>query len=177
MDMRIPPLRIKISLESNPLKSRIVVGRLAVRPHRNYKARVSQALAKPCVKVSDISGRRHRHVGDALHAILGNGVEADVSPRLTRRHAPEPCRPRCAAKHVDLHVYIASPKLLCPTLAGERVRTRLLLADEMPCFEAKSSSSLPPWTMFRNMQISWSPCFFASASSFGAATWHAPVRG
>ena len=30
MDMRIPPLKIKIMLESNPLKSRIVVRRLAV---------------------------------------------------------------------------------------------------------------------------------------------------
>ena len=29
MDMRIPPLRVKIMLESNPLKSRILVGRLA----------------------------------------------------------------------------------------------------------------------------------------------------
>ena len=31
MDMRIPPLKIKILLESNPLKSRILVQRLAVR--------------------------------------------------------------------------------------------------------------------------------------------------
>ena len=30
MNMRISPLKIKILLESNPLKSRIVVGRLAV---------------------------------------------------------------------------------------------------------------------------------------------------
>ena len=30
MDMRIPPLKIKILLESNPLKSRILVRRLAV---------------------------------------------------------------------------------------------------------------------------------------------------
>ena len=30
MDMRIPPLKIKIMLESNPLKSRILVRRLAV---------------------------------------------------------------------------------------------------------------------------------------------------
>ena len=29
MDMRIPPLRIKITLESNPLKSTMLVGRLA----------------------------------------------------------------------------------------------------------------------------------------------------
>ena len=32
MDMRIPPLKIKIMLESNPLKSRILVQRLAVLP-------------------------------------------------------------------------------------------------------------------------------------------------
>ena len=32
MDTRIPPLRIKITLESNPLKSRILVGRLGARP-------------------------------------------------------------------------------------------------------------------------------------------------
>ena len=31
MDMRIPPLKIKIMLDSNPLKSRILVRRLAVR--------------------------------------------------------------------------------------------------------------------------------------------------
>ena len=31
MDMRIPPLEIKIFLESSPLKSRIVVRRLAIR--------------------------------------------------------------------------------------------------------------------------------------------------
>ena len=31
MDMRIPPLKIKILLESNPLKSRILVQRSAVR--------------------------------------------------------------------------------------------------------------------------------------------------
>ena len=30
MDMIIPPLRIKIVLESNPLKSTMLVGRLAV---------------------------------------------------------------------------------------------------------------------------------------------------
>ena len=30
MDMRIPPLKLKIMLESNPLKSRILVQRLAV---------------------------------------------------------------------------------------------------------------------------------------------------
>ena len=30
MDMRIPPLRIKIMLESNPLKSTMLVGRLGV---------------------------------------------------------------------------------------------------------------------------------------------------
>ena len=30
MDLRIPPLEIKIMLESNPLKSRILVRRLAV---------------------------------------------------------------------------------------------------------------------------------------------------
>ena len=30
MDMRIPPLRIKIMLESNPLKSIVLVRRLAV---------------------------------------------------------------------------------------------------------------------------------------------------
>ena len=30
--MRIPPLRIQMLLESNPLQSRILVGRLAVRP-------------------------------------------------------------------------------------------------------------------------------------------------
>ena len=30
MDMRIPPLKIKILLESNPLKPRILVRRLAV---------------------------------------------------------------------------------------------------------------------------------------------------
>ena len=30
MDMRIPPLSIKITFESNPLKSRILVRRLAV---------------------------------------------------------------------------------------------------------------------------------------------------
>ena len=30
MDMRIPPLNIEIMLESNPLKSRILVRRLAV---------------------------------------------------------------------------------------------------------------------------------------------------
>ena len=30
MDMRMPPLKIKILLESNPLKSRIVARRLAV---------------------------------------------------------------------------------------------------------------------------------------------------
>ena len=30
MDMRIPPLKIKILLGSNPLKSRILVRRLAV---------------------------------------------------------------------------------------------------------------------------------------------------
>ena len=31
MDMRIPPLNMKIMLESNPVKSRIFVRRLAVR--------------------------------------------------------------------------------------------------------------------------------------------------
>ena len=30
MDMRTPPLKIKIMLESNPLKSEILVGRLGV---------------------------------------------------------------------------------------------------------------------------------------------------
>ena len=30
MDMRIPPLKIEILLESNPLKSRILVRRLAI---------------------------------------------------------------------------------------------------------------------------------------------------
>ena len=34
MDMRIPPLRIKILLESNPLKSIILVRRLAVAEER-----------------------------------------------------------------------------------------------------------------------------------------------
>ena len=33
-DVRIPPLRIKIMLESNPLKSAVLVGRLGIRPFR-----------------------------------------------------------------------------------------------------------------------------------------------
>ena len=33
LDMRIPPLRIKIMLESNPMKSRMLVQRLAIMGH------------------------------------------------------------------------------------------------------------------------------------------------
>ena len=33
MDMSIPPLRIKILLESDPLKSRVLVRRLAIEGH------------------------------------------------------------------------------------------------------------------------------------------------
>ena len=36
MDMRIPPPRIKITLESNPLKSTMLVGRLGIDPTPNH---------------------------------------------------------------------------------------------------------------------------------------------
>ena len=42
MDLRIPPLKLKIMLESNPLKSRILVLKMAV-----YLAGVTEMLIKP----------------------------------------------------------------------------------------------------------------------------------
>ena len=48
MDMRIPPLTIKIMLEANPLKSGILVRRLAAGPadcnHCNCCLKLSQSL-------------------------------------------------------------------------------------------------------------------------------------
>ena len=40
MDMRMPPLNIKIMLGSSPLKSRILVRRLAVAFHTAFSGRV-----------------------------------------------------------------------------------------------------------------------------------------
>ena len=57
MDMRIPPLRIKILLESNPLKSRILVRRLAVYGLRQIwptPERMCQDFKKtPCMRDMD----------------------------------------------------------------------------------------------------------------------------
>ena len=44
MDVRIPPLRIEILLESNPLTSKVLVGRLGVPPTPQYTARHDSAL-------------------------------------------------------------------------------------------------------------------------------------
>ena len=45
LDMRTPPLKSKMLLESNPLKSRIVVRRLGV-PHKSLRASLSLALSE-----------------------------------------------------------------------------------------------------------------------------------
>ena len=42
MDMRIPPLKIKILLEPNPPRSRILVRRLAVSPQGPAPTRLAQ---------------------------------------------------------------------------------------------------------------------------------------
>ena len=49
MDMRIPPLKLKILPESNPLKSRILVRRLAVAV--NYRAAHWHCFAQPLIKI------------------------------------------------------------------------------------------------------------------------------
>ena len=49
MGMRIPPLEFKIMLESNPLKSRILVGRLAV-----FRCLVQGCAAVPVVRMLDV---------------------------------------------------------------------------------------------------------------------------
>ena len=47
MDVRIPPLKIKILLESNPPKSRILVGRLAVSRRRRPPRRPPRSHGTP----------------------------------------------------------------------------------------------------------------------------------
>ena len=54
MDPRIPPRKVKILLESNPPKSRILVGRLAVNRCRMH-SRVERGLPRGCTRAS---GRR-----------------------------------------------------------------------------------------------------------------------
>ena len=51
MDIRIPPRKLKITLESNPLKSRIVVGRLAVSRvgFASYQASATPPRAPPAM--------------------------------------------------------------------------------------------------------------------------------
>ena len=48
MDMRIPPIKIKIMLESNPLKSRILVRRLAERGPCNMSSASGGSLQPVC---------------------------------------------------------------------------------------------------------------------------------
>ena len=55
MDMRIPPLKLKILLESNPLKSRILVRRFAVHPSPRVRS-----LGKPPAGFSSRSRLRER---------------------------------------------------------------------------------------------------------------------
>ena len=52
MDMRVPPLKIKIMLESNPLNSRILVRRLAVqaRMHPRVNAHVMRTVQHEFIK-------------------------------------------------------------------------------------------------------------------------------
>ena len=59
MDMRIPPLKLKILLESNPLKFRIVVRRLAVAQHRCRRKRQSDIVRRDSC---EITTARHRHI-------------------------------------------------------------------------------------------------------------------
>ena len=55
MDMRIPPLKLKILLESNPLKSRILVERLAVLQEGESCARDRRVA--PSASEREVGGR------------------------------------------------------------------------------------------------------------------------
>ena len=68
MDMRIPPLIIKILLESSPLKSRILVWRLAVREQLHW----CRAVAR--------SGGAHRSWGRLAQGPPGDSDEAEKKP-------------------------------------------------------------------------------------------------
>ena len=54
MNLGIPPLKIKIMLESNPLKSTMLVGRLGVQERRGERA----AVGRPLPHLGDGPSRR-----------------------------------------------------------------------------------------------------------------------
>ena len=69
MGMRIPPLKTKITLESNTLKSRILVRRLPVKGTRSNTKCVS--YPKLCIRcVLHVRGRPAAEYRDRPHVVL-----------------------------------------------------------------------------------------------------------
>ena len=63
MDMIIPPLKIKILLESNPLKYRILVRRLAVYMLRTARVRFARLISSAPALTKSREGAAGRRVG------------------------------------------------------------------------------------------------------------------
>ena len=84
MDLRIPPLNIKIMLESNPLNSIILVRRLAVWSLR-YKKKKETTKRKPKTVLSD-----QNHLHFLMSQFVGSRIGCQASSRISRkRNSPQ----------------------------------------------------------------------------------------